>query len=88
MQVFTVEKFTIPTCTDGSAGKLAATPTGLSLTFMCCLQVWSVLTDYKRLTEYVPNLDVCERLKGGTKTRYKLRQVRIWLMRMCHVSMH
>ncbi len=38
------------------------------------LQVWSVLTDYSRLTEYVPNLDVCERLKGGTKTRYRLRQ--------------
>ncbi len=38
------------------------------------MQVWSVLTDYSRLTEYVPNLDVCERLKGGTKTRYRLRQ--------------
>lgn len=38
------------------------------------LQVWTVLTDYKRLTEYVPNLDVCERLRGGTKSRYRLRQ--------------
>ena len=38
------------------------------------MQVWSVLTDYKRLTEYVPNLDVCERLRGGTKSRYRLRQ--------------
>ena len=36
--------------------------------------MWSVLTDYSRLTDYVPNLDVCERLKGGTKTRYRLRQ--------------
>ena len=77
----------MPTCKDGSVAKLAATPTGFSPTFMCCLQVWSVLTDYKRLTEYVPNLDVCERLKGGTKTRYNLRQVRIWLMRMYHVLM-
>ena len=32
--------------------------------------MWSVLTDYS----YVPNLDICERLKGGTKTRYRLRQ--------------
>lgn len=37
-------------------------------------QVWKVLTDYNRLTEYCPNLDVCERLKGGTKTRYRLKQ--------------
>ena len=36
--------------------------------------MWSVLTDYDRLTEYVPNLDVCKRLKGGTKTRYRLKQ--------------
>ena len=36
--------------------------------------MWSVLTDYDRLTEHVPNLDVCERLKGGTKTRYRLKQ--------------
>ena len=36
--------------------------------------MWSVLTDYDRLTDYVPNLDVCKRLKGGTKTRYRLKQ--------------
>lgn len=33
-----------------------------------------MLTDYDRLVEFVPNLDVCERLPGGTATRYRLRQ--------------
>jgi hypothetical protein len=36
--------------------------------------VWAVLTDYQRLVEFVPNLDVCEKLPGGSATRYRLRQ--------------
>lgn len=38
------------------------------------MQVWRVLTDYDRLVEFVPNLEVCEKLLGGTATRYRLRQ--------------
>ncbi len=36
--------------------------------------MWAVLTDYQRLVEFVPNLDVCEKLPGGSATRYRLRQ--------------
>ena len=35
-------------------------------------QVWAVLTDYDRLVEFVPNLEACEKLPGGTKTRHAL----------------
>lgn len=38
------------------------------------MQVWAVLTDYDKLVEFVPNLEVCEKLPGGTATRYRLRQ--------------
>ncbi|CAL8464995.1 g4530 [Coccomyxa elongata] len=37
-------------------------------------EVWAVLTDYDKLVEFVPNLEVCEKLPGGTATRYRLRQ--------------
>ncbi len=33
-----------------------------------------MLTDYDRLVEFVPNLEVCEKLPGGSATRYRLRQ--------------
>lgn len=39
---------------------------------MRAAQVWTVLTDYDRLVEFVPNLEACERLPGGTKTRHDL----------------
>ncbi len=35
----------------------------------CHAQVWAVLTDYDRLVEFVPNLEACEKLPGGTRTR-------------------
>ena len=43
-------------------------------TTYCVIQVWAVLTDYDKLVEFVPNLEVCEKLPGGTATRYRLRQ--------------
>lgn len=33
-----------------------------------------MLTDYDKLVEFVPNLEVCEKLPGGSATRYRLRQ--------------
>ena len=36
---------------------------------LACMQVWAVLTDYDHLVEFVPNLEACKKLSGGTKTR-------------------
>ena len=37
-------------------------------------QVWSVLTNYNSLAEFVPNLDLCERMAGAPPGRQRLRQ--------------
>ena len=37
--------------------------------------VWKVLTDYERLSSFVPNLELCERINCGKRNAIRLRQV-------------
>ncbi len=37
-------------------------------------QVWSVLTSYNTLADFVPNLDICERVSGAPSGKQRLRQ--------------
>lgn len=42
---------------------------------LCALaQVWSVLTGYNTLADFVPNLDICERVSGAPPGKQRLRQ--------------
>jgi hypothetical protein len=36
--------------------------------------VWKVLTNYNSLAEFVPNLDLCERVAGAPVGKQRLRQ--------------
>lgn len=37
-------------------------------------QVWSVLTGYNTLADFIPNLDLCERVAGAPPGKQRLRQ--------------
>ena len=43
-------------------------------TLACFSKVWSVLTSYNTLADFVPNLDICERVSGAAPGKQRLRQ--------------